>query len=69
MTIYVRRVSLPDASKGFVAPDEDGNYNIYLNDRLDGDAFDDAFAHELVHAMRCDCMSAAGVDVLEESLQ
>ena len=66
--LYVRRVDMPDSTRGFVAPDPDGNMNIYLNERLSGDAFDDAFAHELVHALRNDCFCVSPVNVLEEAV-
>ncbi len=30
-------------------PDEDGNYNVYINDRLSHEAQEEAYEHELYH--------------------
>lgn len=67
MTIYVRRVPMPPGAKGFIAPDEDGNFSIYINDALSGDALDDAFLHEILHAVREDCYSEKTVREIEEA--
>lgn len=67
MTIYVRRVPLPPSTRGFVAPDEDGNYSVYINEALAGDALDATLAHELIHAIREDCMSEKTVCEIEEA--
>lgn len=45
----VRLVPLPSSIRGFTIPDENGDYNIYLNDQLFGDELNDAYDHEVEH--------------------
>lgn len=47
--IIVRLVPLPRAIKGFTIPDENGDYNIYLNDRLSDEDLTNAYDHEVQH--------------------
>lgn len=45
----VRLIPLPHHVQGFTIPDENGDYNIYLNDRLYGDELNAAYDHEVEH--------------------
>lgn len=45
----VRIVRLPRSVRGFTIPDENGDYNIYLNDRLDDADLVKAYDHEVQH--------------------
>lgn len=47
--IIVRIIDLPVTVKGMTVLDEEGDYNIYLNARLSGDAQAVAFRHEIEH--------------------
>lgn len=47
--IIVRIVPLPRAIKGFTMPDENGDYNIYLNDKLSDQELCDVYDHEMAH--------------------
>ncbi len=50
----VRVIDLPHAIKGFVALDEDGFPNIYLNARITSEARRETLRHELNHLARND---------------
>ena len=50
----VRLVRLPSSIKGFTIPDENGDYNIYLNDKLYGEELNAAYDHEVEHIERGD---------------
>lgn len=45
----VRIVKLPRSVRGFTIPDENGDYNIYLNDRLSDEGLVEAYDHEVQH--------------------
>ena len=45
----VRIVRLPRTVRGFTIPDENGDYNIYLNDRLCDEDLVKAYDHEVQH--------------------
>lgn len=45
----VRIVKLPRSVRGFTIPDENGDYNIYLNDRLSDADLIKAYDHEVQH--------------------
>lgn len=47
--LIVRLVPLPSSVEGFTLPDENGDYNIYLNDSLCGPALCRAYDHEVYH--------------------
>lgn len=63
--IIVRVVDLPYTAKGFIAPDPDGVYNIYINSRLSFDEQFNTLLHELKHAVSGDCHSDSPVSLLE----
>ena len=46
---FVREVVLPDGVKGATIPDENGDYNIYLNKRLSREGRIKAYIHEIEH--------------------
>ena len=50
----IRQMDMPHAVKGFVALDEDGFSNIYVNSRLSKEEQYKAAAHELQHVARND---------------
>lgn len=47
--VYVRLHDLPDGVRGFVALDENGDYNVYINKDLSYDQQMAALAHEVIH--------------------
>ena len=52
--IIVRQVDMPTDIKGMTVLDDDGNYNIYINDRLSHDMREKVYQHELTHIERGD---------------
>ena len=52
--IIVRHVDMPTAVRGMTTLDEDGNYNVYINDRLSHDMRVETFKHEMMHVERDD---------------
>lgn len=49
--IFVRLIELPPAINAFTVLDSDGNYNVYLNDRLGEEEKKRAYRHELAHIL------------------
>ncbi len=47
--VFVRYISLPTTVNAVTVPDEDGNYNVYINSRLSHEAQQEAYEHELYH--------------------
>lgn len=45
----IRLIPLPTRVHGFTIPDENGDYNIYLNDKLSREELNAAYAHEVAH--------------------
>lgn len=45
----VRIIELPPHVGGFTIPDENGDYNIYLNSRLSDEKLVEAYDHEVYH--------------------
>ena len=48
--IFIRVIDLPVRINAMITVDEDGNYNIYINERLSYDEKRKALKHELAHA-------------------
>lgn len=50
MTVsYIRSIRLPMSIRGFTIQDSEGEYNIYINDRLSVEQFNKTLAHEEAH--------------------
>lgn len=47
--VFIRYIDLPTTVNAVTVPDEDGNYNVYINDRLSYEAQQEAYEHELYH--------------------
>ncbi len=47
--MIIRKINLPVGVDGITVLDENGDYNVYLNDRLSFDAQAEAFRHEVEH--------------------
>lgn len=47
--VITRRINLPDKIRGFTVKDDNDDYNIYLNERLDDSAQIEAYNHEMKH--------------------
>ena len=47
--VFVRVIKLPWFVRGQALPDEDGNFNIYINERYPENAQREIYFHELAH--------------------
>ena len=47
--VFVRYIDLPTTVNAVTLPDEDGNYNVYINARLLREQQEVALRHELYH--------------------
>jgi hypothetical protein len=63
--IIVRLIKLPLSIDGCVLPDENGDYNIYINDRLPADIQQKALEHELNHVERGEIYSERYIEYNE----
>ncbi len=63
--IFVRLKALPLGMNAVTILDCDGNYNVYLNDRLSYDAQRDAYEHELTHIERDDFYNQIPIEKAE----
>lgn len=52
--IFVRIIDLPCTVRGYTALDDEGDYNIYLNARLNNIQQTNAYNHEMTHIKRND---------------
>ena len=63
--IITRIMDMPTLIKGFTLLDDDGNFNIYINARLDTFAQRRTYMHELEHIQNGDFYSVEDIRVLE----
>jgi hypothetical protein len=63
--IFVRLIDLPCTVRGYTALDDEGNYNIYLNARLNNEQQKNAYKHEMSHIMRNDWDSSKTIQMAE----
>lgn len=66
--VFIREADLPMSIRGFIMPDADGNYNIYINNKLSDERRKLTIEHELKHLSRGDCYSELPVQVIESTL-
>lgn len=50
--VFLRSVQAPLTVRGFVRKDVDGNYNVFINDKLDNESAKKTLQHELQHIKR-----------------
>lgn len=55
--VFVRLIHLPSTVKGFITTDDDGDYNIYINDNLTERGQAVTLCHELQHLEKGHCES------------
>lgn len=65
--IFTRLIKMPTRIKGYTAIDNDGNYNIYLNDRLSAEQQRITYLHEMAHISRGD-WDKASVEEAEKDI-
>lgn len=64
--MIIRKINLPVEVPGITVLDENGDYNVYLNDRLSCEAQADAFRHEVEHIKQGHFYRLEDIMLLEE---
>jgi hypothetical protein len=67
--MIIRKIDLPIGVDGITVLDENGDYNVYLNDRLSYDAQAEAFRHEVEHIKQGHFYRYDDIKVLEEKAE
>jgi len=63
---YIRLIDLPYSIGGFITPNDDGTYNVYLNARLSAEKNLDTFFHEVEHIENDDFYNGLPLELIEE---
>lgn len=63
--IFIRKIPLPCGVRAFTVPDEQGDYNIYINDRLTVEQQYRSLFHEVSHIDREDFLKESDALVIE----
>jgi hypothetical protein len=64
--MIIRKIDLPIGVDGITVLDENGDYNVYINDRLSCDAQAAAFRHEVEHIRQGHFYTVDDILMLEE---
>lgn len=67
--MIIRKIDLPTEVSGITVLDENGDYNVYLNDKLSYDAQADAFRHEVEHIRQGHFHRLEDIMTLEEQAE
>jgi hypothetical protein len=65
MSIFIRTINLPSAVRGLTVPDVDGNYNVYVNAKLNYELQQITVHHEICHITNNDFESTEPVKEIE----
>lgn len=65
---FVRYISLPYHIRGFTVVDPEGNYNIYINNKLTEEMQAEALAHEMEHIANGHFSDAVPMELVENYL-
>lgn len=68
-SMIIRKINLPVGVNGVTVLDENGDYNVYLNDCLSYDAQAKAFLHEVEHIKQGHFYTCMDLKVLEEQAE
>lgn len=64
--VIIRKIDLPIGINGITVLDENGDYNIYINDKLSNDQQCEAFRHEIEHIKQGHFYSYEDLIVIED---
>lgn len=64
----IREIKMPLSIRAFTVPDENGDFNIYINESLSDEAKRRSLAHEEKHIQRNDFQSYALAREIEKAL-
>ena len=67
MSIFIREMKMPLSIRAFTVPDENGDFNIYVNSDLSDEAKEEALEHEKKHIENDDFTSGDLARKIEKS--
>ena len=67
MNVFIREMKMPLTIRAFTVPDENGDYNIYINSDLSDEAKEEAFKHEKLHIEKNDFSSSELARTIEKN--
>ena len=67
--VIIRKLDLPHGVNGITVLDENGDYNIYINDRLSYGQQGVAFRHEIEHIKQGHFYRLEDITILEEQAE
>lgn len=53
--VFIRKIPLPLGVRAFTLPDEQGDFNIYINNKLSDEQQYISLKHEIQHILNGDC--------------
>ena len=65
MSFFIREMKMPLTIRAFTVPDENGDYNIYINNNLSDEAKEKSLKHEKKHIENNDFSSSDLARVIE----
>ena len=65
LAIFIREMKMPLTIRAFTIPDENGDYNIYINNNLSDEAKQKSLKHEKKHIENNDFSSSDLARVIE----
>lgn len=68
-SIYVRKIPLPWRVRAFTLPDEQGDFNVYINEKLSAEQQNMSLRHELQHIINEDFYKEKSAIELEKDLK
>lgn len=66
---FVRYIALPRCVEGFVTPNDDDTYSIYINSEIPLERQREALKHELEHLKQNHLYSLASAHEIEEGME
>ena len=69
MDTFIRYIKLPISVRGFTIPDENGNYNIYINKNLSQKMQQNTYFHEITHIENNDFEKQEPIKVIENRVK
>lgn len=69
MDTYIRYIKLPVSVRGLTIPDENGNYNIYINKYLSQEMQQKTYFHEITHIENNDFEIQIPVKIIENRVK
>lgn len=67
MSIFIREMKMPLTIRAFTVPDENGDYNIYINNDLSEEAKQKSLNHEKNHIENNDFLSSELARAIESN--